>query len=95
MPKKIVHYKDIKLADSCRYDGVSLGEVMLRLDPFDVPTARATIMRVFQGGGETNVACGMAHTFGLKSAIVNAKAKTMENGYHLREMLIRKGVISA
>ncbi len=52
----VVTYKEIKPADSCKYDGVSLGEVMMRLDPFDVPTARARQMRIFQGGGETNVA---------------------------------------
>ncbi len=69
---KVVAYKEIKSADSCKYDGVSLGEVMMRLDPFDVPTARARSMRIFQGGGETNVACGLAYTFGLRTAVVTA-----------------------
>ena len=53
----IVNYLSIKPFDKCRYDGVSLGEVMLRLDPRDVPTARARDnIRISQGGGETNVA---------------------------------------
>ncbi len=69
---KVITYKEIKPADSCKYDGVSLGEVMLRFDPFDVPSARARQMRVFQGGGETNVACGLAYTFGLRTAVVTA-----------------------
>jgi 2-dehydro-3-deoxygluconokinase len=68
----VINYKQIKLADSCRYDGVSLGEVMMRLDPFDMPTARARQMRVFQGGGETNVACGLGYTFGLRTAVITA-----------------------
>jgi 2-dehydro-3-deoxygluconokinase len=70
---KIVTYKKIKAAGSCLYDGLSLGEVMLRLDPRDVPTARMRdSIRVFQGGGETNVACGLAYTFGLQTAVLTA-----------------------
>lgn len=68
----VVKYTEIKTSDACRYDGASLGEVMLRLDPFDVPTARAMQFRVSSGGGETNVACGMAYTFGLRSAVLTA-----------------------
>jgi 2-dehydro-3-deoxygluconokinase len=67
-----INYKQIKPADGCKYDGVSLGEVMMRFDPFDVPTARARQMRIFQGGGETNVACGLGYTFGLRTAVVTA-----------------------
>lgn len=70
---KIITYKKIKAAGSCRYDGLSLGEVMLRLDPRDVPTARVRdSVRVFQGGGETNVACGLAYTFGMQTAVLTA-----------------------
>lgn len=72
MTLRVVHYTEIKSADRCRYDAVALGEVMLRLDPYDVPTARAREMRVFQGGGETNVACGLAYTFGLRTAVLTA-----------------------
>lgn len=68
----VINYKQIKPADQCRYDGVSLGEVMMRLDPFDVPTGRARQLRIFQGGGETNVACGLGYTFGLRTAVVTA-----------------------
>jgi len=69
----VVKYQSIKPADQCLYDGVSLGEVMLRLDPRDVPTARVRDhIRVSQGGGETNVACGLAYTFGLRTAVLTA-----------------------
>lgn len=87
----MVKFQEIKSAESCRYDGVSLGEVMLRLDPCDTPTARATVMRVFQGGGETNVACGLAHTFGLRSAIVTALVDD-EIGRNIRNQLRAAGV---
>jgi 2-dehydro-3-deoxygluconokinase len=88
---KVVTYKDIKPANSCRYDGVSLGEVMLRFDPFDVPTARAREMRVFQGGGETNVACGLAYTFGLRTAVVTALVDD-DIGRNIRNQLREAGV---
>lgn len=64
---------DLPAADRCRYDLVSLGEVLWRLDPRDVPLARVRdAVRVFQGGGETNVACGIAATFGLRAAVLTA-----------------------
>jgi len=58
----------LKAADEVRYDGVALGEVMLRLDPGDVPTARARTARLWHGGGETNVAEGLSYTFRLRTA---------------------------
>jgi 2-dehydro-3-deoxygluconokinase len=87
----VVTYKQIKPADACKYDGVSLGEVMMRLDPFDVPTARARTMRIFQGGGETNVACGLAYTFGLRTAVVTALVDD-DIGKNIRNQLRESGV---
>jgi len=69
---QVVNYRSIKPASACRYDAVALGEVMLRLDPYDLPTASAREMRLFQGGGETNVACGLSYTFGLRAAVLTA-----------------------
>jgi 2-dehydro-3-deoxygluconokinase len=91
MPEKVVKHQEIKPADTCRYDGLALGEVMLRLDPFDVPTARAMQMRVHQGGGETNVACGLAHTFGLRAAVATALVND-EVGRNIRNQLRTMGV---
>ncbi len=62
----------LKPADAARYDGVALGEVMLRIDPGDVPTHRARAARIWHGGGETNVAEGLAACFGLRTAVVTA-----------------------
>lgn len=87
----IVKYTEIKPADSCRYDAIALGEVMLRFDPYDVPTALAREMRVFQGGGETNVACGLAYTFGLRSAVLTALVDD-PIGVNIRNQLRTAGV---
>ncbi len=62
----------IKSAGECVLDEVSLGEVMMRIDPGDVPTARARNARIWHGGGETNVAEGLAYCFGLRTAVVTA-----------------------
>ncbi len=87
----VVTYKQIKPADLCKYDGVSLGEVMMRLDPFDLPTPRARQMRVFQGGGETNVACGLGYTFGLRTAVVTALVED-DIGKNIRNQLRESNV---
>ncbi|MBI3947804.1 MAG: sugar kinase [Armatimonadetes bacterium] len=63
---------NIKPAGACRFDAVSLGEVMLRLDPGDVPIARARSLRVWHGGGEVNVTEGLAACFRLRTAAVTA-----------------------
>jgi len=54
------------------YDAIALGEVMLRLDPGDVPTRRARVARIWHGGGEANVAEGLSACFGLKTAVITA-----------------------
>jgi len=53
-------------------DAVALGEVMMRIDPGDVPTRRARYARIWHGGGETNVAEGLSACFGLKTAVITA-----------------------
>ena len=57
---------------TCRWDLVSLGEVMLRLDPGEgrIHTTRA--FQVWEGGGEYNVARGLKRCFGLETAVVTA-----------------------
>lgn len=62
----------IRSAEECKYDAVSLGEVMMRIDPIDVPTARARAGRIWHGGGETNVAEGISYCFGLRTMVVTA-----------------------
>ena len=63
---------NIKSADQCKWDGVALGEVMLRFDPVDVPFERARTCRIWHGGGEVNVAEGMAYCFRLRTTVLTA-----------------------
>ena len=63
---------ELKAASECKYDALALGEVMMRIDPGDVPTARARTGRIWHGGGETNVAEGLSYCFGLRTAVVTA-----------------------
>jgi 2-dehydro-3-deoxygluconokinase len=62
----------IRAKASCRFDLVALGEVMLRLDPGDARIATTRQFRVWEGGGEYNVARGLKRCFGLDTAIVTA-----------------------
>src|SRR6516225_751149 len=62
----------IRSKQDCRWDLVSLGEVMLRLDPGDARVATARTFRAWEGGGEYNVARGLKRCFGMDTAIVTA-----------------------
>jgi 2-dehydro-3-deoxygluconokinase len=62
----------VRPKSSCRFDLVALGEVMLRLDPGDERIATTRQFRVWEGGGEYNVARGLKRCFGLDAAIVTA-----------------------
>ena len=64
----------IKSKTDCRWDCVSLGEVMLRLDPADERIHTTRSFKVWEGGGEYNVARGLKRCFGLDTAIVTALA---------------------
>ncbi|MBM3212880.1 sugar kinase, partial [Candidatus Poribacteria bacterium] len=63
---------NVKPKEQCKYDAVAMGEVMMRIDPMDVPTPRARVARIWHGGGETNVAEGLSYSFGLRTAVVTA-----------------------
>jgi 2-dehydro-3-deoxygluconokinase len=62
----------IKEKSGCRWDVVSLGEVMLRLDPGDGRIATTRAFQVWEGGGEYNVARGLKRCFGMEAAVVTA-----------------------
>lgn len=79
----------IKSKDSCLFDEVSLGEVMLRFDPGDGRIRNSRTFSVCEGGGEYNVARALSTCFGQKTAIVTALADN-EVGT-LIESLMRQG----
>jgi 2-dehydro-3-deoxygluconokinase len=64
----------IKSKGTARWDLVSLGEVMVRLDPGDVRIATARTFQAWEGGGEYNVARGLRRCFGMNTAIVTTLA---------------------
>src|SRR3954467_15877051 len=68
------HRLKIRSKSECRWDLVSLGEVMLRLDPGDGRVATTRTFQVWEGGGEYNVARGLKRCFGLEAAVVTALA---------------------
>ena len=78
-----------KPKDACRYDIVSLGEIMLRLDPGEGRIRTARHFRAWEGGGEYNVARGLRRCFGLRAAVVTALVRN-EVGRLARE-LVRAG----
>src|ERR1700734_945215 len=81
----------IRKKEECKWDLVSLGEVMLRLDPGDVRVATARQFNVWEGGGEYNVARGLRRCFGLKTAIVTALADN-PIGRLLEDLMLQGGV---
>jgi len=81
----------LKTAESCRWDCVSLGEVMLRLDPGDERIHTARNFRAWEGGGEYNVARGLRRCFGMRTAIITAFAKN-PIGQLLEDLVLQGGV---
>lgn len=81
----------MRSSEECRYDLVSLGEVMLRLDPGEGRIRTARSFRVWEGGGEYNVARGLRRTFGLRTAIVTALADN-EIGRLVEDCILAGGV---
>ena len=73
------------------WDMVALGEVMLRLDPGDVRIATAREFRVWEGGGEYNVARGLKRCFGLDTAIVTGLADNPV-GRLVEDLMLQGGV---
>jgi 2-dehydro-3-deoxygluconokinase len=84
----------IKQKNGCRWDLVSLGEVMLRFDPGEYRISTTREFRVSEGGGEYNVARGLQRCFGLDTAIVTAFAKNPV-GALLQDLIYQGGVDSS
>lgn len=64
----------IKGKENCKWDLLSLGEVMVRFDPGEKRIWTARSFDVYEGGGEYNVARGLKRCFGMDTAIVTAFA---------------------
>jgi len=82
---------NIKPKQYCTWDLVSLGEVMLRLDPGDERIATTRHFRAWEGGGEYNVARGLKRCFGMDTAIVSALADNAI-GRLVEDLMLQGGV---
>jgi 2-dehydro-3-deoxygluconokinase len=81
----------VKPADKCKYDILSLGEVMLRLDPGNGRIHTTRSFQVWEGGGEYNVARGLRRCFGQRAALVTAIPDNPV-GRLLEDLLLQGGV---
>ena len=82
---------NLKDAASCKYDMISLGEIMLRLDPGEGRIKTARSFRAWEGGGEYNVARGLRRCFGMRTAAVTALADN-EVGRLVEDFMLEGGV---
>ncbi|MDR0196952.1 MAG: sugar kinase [Oscillospiraceae bacterium] len=82
---------DIREKSTCKFDQISLGEVMLRLDPGNGRIKTARRFSVWEGGGEYNVARGLRKCFKLNTAIITALADN-ETGTLLEDLILQGGV---
>jgi 2-dehydro-3-deoxygluconokinase len=74
-----------------RWDCLSLGEVMLRLDPGESRIHTTRQFQVWEGGGEYNVARGLRRCFGLRTAIATALAENPV-GHLVEDLMLQGGV---
>ena len=81
----------LKPKSECMYDAISLGEVMLRLDPGSGRIRTARRFDVWEGGGEYNVARGLKKCFGLNTAVITAFADN-EVGRLVEDFIMQGGV---
>jgi 2-dehydro-3-deoxygluconokinase len=82
---------NIRPANECHYDCVSLGEVMLRLDPGEGRVRTARQFQAWEGGGEYNVTRGLRRCFGLRTAVVSAFADN-DVGRLIEDFILQGGV---
>ncbi len=85
---------EVKPAGSCKYDLIALGEIMLRLDPGEGRIRCAREFKVWEGGGEYNVARGLRRAFGLKTAVCTAFADN-DIGRLVEDFILQGGVDTA
>lgn len=81
----------IRSATECKFDALSLGEVMLRLDPGEGRVRTTRHFTAWEGGGEYNVTRGLRKCFGLKTAVCTAFVDN-EVGHLIEDLILQGGV---
>jgi 2-dehydro-3-deoxygluconokinase len=76
---------------TCKYDQISLGEVMLRLDPGEGRIRTARSFTAWEGGGEYNTSRGLRKCFGYKTAVCTAFVDN-EVGHLIEDFIMQGGV---
>ena len=84
---------DLKIRDKseCTYDCISLGEIMLRLDPGDGRIKNSRHFIAWEGGGEYNVARGLRKCFSLRCAAVTSFVDN-DIGRLLEDFMLQGGI---
>ncbi|MBV7362937.1 sugar kinase [Actinomycetaceae bacterium TAE3-ERU4] len=82
---------NLRPASECKYDAVSLGEVMLRLDPGERRIRTARQFTAWEGGGEYNVVRGLRRVFGLRTACLTSLVDN-EVGRLIEDFMFQGGV---
>ena len=75
----------------CVFDAVSLGEVMVRLDPGEGRIRTARSFTAWEGGGEYNVTRGLRACFGLRGAVLTSLVDN-EVGRLVENLMLAGGV---
>ncbi len=81
----------IRSSKECVYDQISLGEIMLRLDPGEGRIRTAREFKAWEGGGEYNTSRGLRKCFGLKTAVCTAFVDN-EIGHLIEDFIMQGGV---
>jgi 2-dehydro-3-deoxygluconokinase len=82
---------ELRPKEECRYDCISLGEVMLRLDPGEGRIKNAHEFKVWEGGGEYNVSRGLRKCFGMRTGVVTSLADN-DVGRLVEDLILEGGV---
>ena len=82
---------NLRPKEECKFDAVSLGEVMLRLDPGEGRIRTARSFRAWEGGGEYNVIRGLHKCFGMDTAVITSFADN-EVGLLMKDFIEQGGV---
>lgn len=75
----------------CLFDQISLGEIMLRLDPGEGRIRTSRQFTAWEGGGEYNTSRGLRKCFGLRTAVCTALVDN-EVGHLIEDLVMQGGV---
>jgi hypothetical protein len=81
----------IRSKEKSKWDLISLGEVMLRLDPGEKRIWTTRSFEVYEGGGEYNVARGLKRCFGMDTAVATVFADNPV-GRLIQDLIYQGGV---